>query len=174
MPYPSAMHRLLPLLPLMAALFALSACATYESSGPGRPYAPAVYIPHYRDGYEARYLSTVESTLLRAGYQLSRSRSAEYELDFRIESGPVNTDTYLTLLRDRREIVKAYARGSGLFKRDQVIRQSFDKCLLEFENRLPHVRSHSRDAYNGAYGPNDGYPPPRQDNPYRSSPPYAY
>jgi hypothetical protein len=139
--YFSTMRRILSLSFLFAmALLGLSSCATTEYGTSREPEAPAVYIPRDLDETERRYVYEVERVLTRAGYRIASGRSAEYELDFRIESGPINTDTYLRLLHEGREIVSAYARSSGVLARQQTVRNSFEKCLYEFESQVPGAR----------------------------------
>lgn len=125
-----------------ALALSLSSCATNESYGYGSSerYVPTVRMPRNLDDSERRYIYEVEDVLTRAGYRLTTSNAADYELEFRIESGPINTDTYLTLTRDNgQEVATAYARSSGLINRQQVVRQSFEKCLIEFERQVPSV-----------------------------------
>jgi len=156
------MRQLLPLSLLLAIMAMLTSCVTddYGYGNPGGSYVPTVYIPNDLGDYERRFVHAVEDSLSSAGYRVTRSRSAEYELEFRIEAGPLNTDTYLTLYRNGNETVTAYARGSGIFRGDAVVRESFDKCLYEFERQLPSATSYGRgrgydrgsDTYD-SYGP---------------------
>ncbi|TLD69832.1 hypothetical protein FEM03_16050 [Phragmitibacter flavus] len=131
------MRRILSLSLLFATVSLFNSCATTEYGSSREPDAPAVYIPRDLDETERRLVYDVERVLTRAGYRISSGRSAEYELDFRIESGPINTDTNLRLLHEGREIVSAYARSSGILAREQTVRDSFDKCLYEFEAQVP-------------------------------------
>lgn len=91
----------------------------------------------------------IEDTLIRAGYRPTRDRSAEYQLEFDVDDGPVNADTHLTLSREGSEVARSYARVGGpriILHRQEFIRQSFDKCLRDFESQL------SRASGGGAYG----------------------
>ena len=155
----------------LGSVLLLPSCVTTDgySGGTGEPYTPAVSIPRDLDETEQRLVYEVEDTLRRAGYRIG-GRSAEYELDFRIESGPINTDTHLVLLRDGSEVATAYARSSGILNRPEVVRQSFRKALYEFERQVPRVRSSggsdygSGPSYDRDRGPD--YDRPRRDDSY--------
>lgn len=137
---PPFMHRLFrPLFTVITLSVALVSCETPDYGGSGSRPAPRVLMPAGLDQDEARFLPAIEDTLIRAGYRPTRDRSAEYSLEFEVDDGPVNADTHLTLLRDDSEVARSYARVGGpriLLHRQELIRQSFDKCLRDFEGQL--------------------------------------
>lgn len=129
---------------------ALVSCASYDTAGYGRQYAPSVAMPYELNQNEDRYIDQVGDVLTSAGYRLSNSRSAEYSLEFSIEDGPVNADTTITLLRNGSQVATSYSRSGGpriILQRQQVVRESFEKALSDFARRVPAVGS----GYNGGY-----------------------
>ena len=159
------MHRL-PTLALVALSFvALNSCETVEYGGSGgRDYVPTVSLPDDLKDSERRLIGAVADVLEDAGYQTTRG-SGDYELEFEVDDGPVNADVYITLLHDGATVVKSYARTGGpaiIFKRDAAIRESFDKCLSDFERRLPAPRGGG-----GGYGRSS-----RDGSSYREDPRY--
>lgn len=144
------MHRLLhPVISVLALMMALVSCETPDYAGPGPRPAPRVLIPSGLSQNEVRFMPEIEDTLIRAGYRPTRDRSAEFQLEFDVDDGPVNADTHLTLLREGSEVARSYARVGGpriILQRQEFIRQSFDKCLRDFESQL------SRASGGGGYG----------------------
>lgn len=143
------MHRLLrPVISVLALTMALVSCETPDYAGPGPRPAPRVLIPSELSQNEVRFMPEIEDTLIRAGYRPTRDRSAEYQLEFDVDDGPVNADTHLTLSREGSEVARSYARVGGpriILHRQEFIRQSFDKCLRDFESQLSR-------ASGGGYG----------------------
>jgi hypothetical protein len=125
-------------------------CNSVDSGyGYSRPYVPVVSMPPNLDETERDLLPDIEDVFEDAGYRPTFSGGAEYELDFEVESGPINTDVRMRLFRGRQEIAGAYARSGGarsIFRRGQVVRDAFEKCLHEFDARLPRP-AHSGPGY---------------------------
>jgi hypothetical protein len=127
---------------LVVSIFSLlSGCNSVDSGyGYSRPYVPVVSMPPNLDETERDLLPDIEDVLVDAGYRTTFSGGAEYELDFVVESGPINTDVRIRLFRGRQEIAGAYSRSGGarsIFRRGEVVREAFGNCLDEFESRLP-------------------------------------
>jgi hypothetical protein len=126
---------------VLSVLPFIAGCNSVDTGyGYSRPYVPFVALPTNLDPAERNLLPEIEDVLNNAGYRTSFSGEAEYDLDFLVDSGPINTDVRIRLFRGRQEIVVAYARSGGarsLFRRGQVVRDAFEKCLREFEARLP-------------------------------------
>lgn len=136
---PPLLHRLWVSFILAALALTLSSCETPGYAGPGPRPAPRVLMPGGLSQNEARFVPEIEDALIRAGYRPTRDRSAEYALEFEVDDGPVNADTHLILYREGSEVARAYARVGGpriLLQRQEFIRQSFEKCLNDFEGQL--------------------------------------
>lgn len=160
----------------------LSCNSLPEDSGPGRPYAPRVSMPDYSElnSNEKRYLPQVEDAVVQAGLRPTNG-DAEYRLEIELEDGPVNADSTLILYRGSSEISRSYARVGGpsiIFSRARIVQESFEKCLRDFEGKLPRSyggsggryegggnryndqpRGYSNPSYDGG-----GYQPPRDYN----------
>ncbi len=164
---------------LLSGLTALlaSCASTPEFANPtARPYTPRVSVPDpgRLTENERRYLPEVEHALEDAGYRTTQG-DAEYRLDIHMEDGPINADTRLAMFRGSAEIARANARSGGgtmILRRKFFVNDSFQKCLNDFVNQIPHVGSgrgyKSDDRYPQPY-PNDnrGY----QDQGYRNPQP---
>lgn len=134
------MHRFSFLSLLTLTLIASSSCKTIESDRSEQGYTQPVLMPENLSADERRLAPYVEDVLRRAGFRPVYGGSAEYELTFKVDDGPVNADVYLTLLRRGGSVAKAYARTGGpsiIFHRQDMIRESFDKCLRDFDRQLP-------------------------------------
>lgn len=138
----------------------LSSCASGPdyAGGVQRPYVPRVAMPDPSrlSQNEQRYLPEVENALEDAGYRPTQGGDAEYRVDIHLEDGPVNADSRLTMFRGGSEIARAYARAGGatmIFRRQQFVNESFQKCLNDFVAQVPRVgsgrsyRADSRDPY---------------------------
>lgn len=165
---------LLASLSIIAIAFGVTSCETPDYGGPGTRPAPRVLMPTGLSQNEARYLPDIEDVLIRSGYRPTRDRSAEYQLEFEIDDGPINADTHLTLSREGSEVARAYARVGVpriILHRQEFIRQSFDKCLRDFDSQLsrsggyrdrdydrtPSYRESDRSPYDQT-GPSAGRP----------------
>lgn len=143
-----------------AAGFLFTSCAdTPDYQGRQRPYVPRVAVPPMEElnEYERQRLPEVEDYLTDAGYRITTAGSAEFRLEFSIESGPVNTDTTLALLRGNSEVARSSARqrsALSVVQRSRVVDQSFKKCLDDFHTRLPRGGAY----YGGSQHPQSQYP----------------
>ena len=111
-------------------------------------------MPRNLDQREAGYLGMIGGMLEQNGYQPVNGGYADYELDFTIETGPVNADATLTLRQGPRIINQATGRDGGpriIIDRNGVVRNAVDRCLNEFAPRLP------RPSAPQPYTPPSGY-----------------
>jgi hypothetical protein len=174
------MHRpLFSALSVLAAVTLSSCVVPIESdsgSYPSRRPAPSVALPYDLSEDEQRLLPSVIDALEDAGYRTSRSRSGDLELEFKIDDGPVNADTYITLLHRGSPVARSYARVGGpaiIVRRQQVIIESFEKCLSDFERKIPAARDWDRpgdfDGYHDDYRRENRspYSDDDYDRPYR-------
>ncbi len=147
------MHRLFCSALLAMTLIMLNSCETVETERPG---GQPVMMPEDLSADERRLVPYVEDILRRAGFRPVYDGGAEYELKFEVDDGPVNADVHLTLLRRGGDVVKSYARTGGpsiVFRRQEMISESFDKCLRDFDNKLPRREEwRERDNYSTSYG----------------------
>lgn len=153
------MHRLFTSALLALTLVMLNSCETLETERPEQGYAPPVMMPEDLSADERRLIPYVEDVLRRAGFRPVYDGGAEYELEFKVDDGPVNADVHLSLLRRGGPVAKAYARTGGpsiVFRRQEMIRESFDKCLRDFDGQLPR-RDEWRDHGSGFGSSYDDY-----------------
>ena len=158
---------------LLAAL-TLTSCSTpdYDPNvSPARPYVPRVTMPVNLNRNEQNLIGDVENMFEQNNLRPTDRAGAEYQLAFSVEDGPVNADVTLDLYQGRDRIAHAYARVGGpriIFKRQQVLRESFDKALREFEAQLPRTDNYRQDTrgYQEPYREaNPGYNSSGQTNP---------
>lgn len=148
------MHRFFFSALLAMTLIMLNSCESIEPTSIGQ----LVMMPENLSADERRLVPYVEDVLRHAGFRPVYDGGAEYELKFDVDDGPVNADVHLTLLRRGGELIKSYARTGGpsiVFRRQEMINESFDKCLRDFDRQLPRrgewrERSNYGD-YRGAY-----------------------
>jgi hypothetical protein len=145
------MQKLSLLLCGLLASFFFSSCQT-TPSGPGSaPRRPTVLLPYELDEREASYMRQITGMLNQYGYNPVRGGYADYELDFSIETGPINADANLTLREGHRTVAQGFGRDGGpriILNRNQVVRNAVERCLAEFE---PQLRS-ARRSYGGQRG----------------------
>jgi hypothetical protein len=152
----AAMHRLFFSALLAMTLIMLNSCESVDSERSGQNYEQPVMMPEKLSADERRLLPYVEDVLRRAGFRPVYGGGAEYELEFVVDDGPVNADVHLTLLRRGGAVVKSYARTGGpsiVFRRQEMISESFDKCLRDFDRQLPRREEwRERTNYSSSYG----------------------
>jgi hypothetical protein len=123
----------------------LASCATSSldsSLPPPRPHVPQVTMSVPQNSNEQALIGEVENALERNGLRPTERQGVEYQLAFSVLQGPVNTDVTLDLIQGRERVVHAFARAGGpfsVFKKQQVVRQAFDKALQQFEAQLPRT-----------------------------------
>ena len=127
-------------LPLLAAI-SVSCSSTRSSNRPPRPYVPRVAVPESSrlSPTERQFLPDVEDALLDAGYRPTQG-NADYRLEMQLENRAMSATSSLALFHGPNEIARAFATCGGpkiLFKRSSVIEDSFQKCLVEFQTKLP-------------------------------------
>ena len=166
----------------LISCFAAVSCSTPDYD-PNLSPPPRVTMPLNLTRDEQNLIGDVENSLEQNGLRPTDRAGAEYQLAFSVEDGPVKAEVTLDLYQGRDRIAHAYARTSGpriLFKRQQVIRESFDKALRQFEAQLPRsgggyrqdIGGHRQDGRNAPepYGPGNAQP-----NPYgQPNPDYSY
>ncbi len=123
----------------------LASCATSSvdpAMPPPRPHVPQVTMPLPQNRDEQALIGEVENALERNGLRPTERNGVEYQLVFSVLQGPVNTDVTLDLIQGRERVVHAFARAGGplsVFKKQQVVRQAFDRALQQFEAQLPRT-----------------------------------
>ena len=140
------------LLSLALACLSLTQCVTpdgYDQHNGGGSRIRYVSMPYDLNERELQYIRDVTGVLEANGYRPTRGGNAEYNLDFSIEEGPINTDTTITLSERGSTIAEGAGRDGGpqsIFDRASVVRRSFDRALREFSGQL------------GSGGYDQGYP----------------
>jgi hypothetical protein len=148
------MKLIMRLVAVGVGLVFLGGCATRTEFTPdGGPVT--VGMPAELTDRERGYMTEVDSALRGAGYVPVRHGAGELELDFRIEEGPINTDTTIVLQDGRTVLAEGRNRGSGipLIGRDKVAERSFRKAFDDFQAALPGASSAGLPA-----GPAGGVP----------------
>ena len=146
---------------LVVAAVLLASCAVPPppgGSGPGLRPALAVLMPMARNDYEARHLPQVARVLERHGYNPVSYGYPDLRLQFTIETGPVNADATITLLRGSRVIARAFGRDGGpriIVDRSGVVASAMDRALRDLDVQLDR----SGPGWGGPmpYGPTPGY-----------------
>jgi len=153
------------LLAAVLPLFSLVSCATPgldPTMPPPRPHVPQVTMSQPQNQNEQALIGEVESTLERNGLRATDRQGVEYQLAFSVLEGPVRTDVSIDLIQGRDRVVHAFARSGGplsVFKKQQVVREAFDKALQQFEAQLPRTGSPSGTGRD-SQGYRTGSPPP--------------
>lgn len=131
------------LIRLLAALFlvSLTSCASRTPFYPGGP--TTVGMPEKLSDREREFISEIDTALRQQGLTPVKHGKGDLQLDFEISSGPINIDTYITLIEDENEIVSAEGRSGGMpfVGRDGVARKSFDEAFAEFQLGLERIAS---------------------------------
>lgn len=127
---------------LAAVTLFFTSCVAPPSSGetgPGIRPALAVLMPVPRNDYEARHLPQVFRALERHGYNPVSYGYPDLRLQFTIETGPVNADATITLLRGSRIIARAFGRDGGpriIMDRSGVVLVAVDRALRDLDVQL--------------------------------------
>ena len=114
-----------------------------EPFPPGPAYLPPpVLMPLTLNDRSSQYVGRVDETLRRSGLEPVYRGSADMRLEFSIDEGPVNVDTYLRLVDRGRVVALGQARASGplLINRERVVQDSFYRALAQFESQLSRSR----------------------------------
>lgn len=125
----------------LVAAVSVSCSSGGSSSRPPRPYVPRVAVPESSrlSPTERQFLPDVEDALLDAGYRPTQG-NADYRLEMQLGNRAMSATSSLALFHGPTEVVRAFATSGGpkiLFKRNSVIEDSFQKCLVEFQTKLP-------------------------------------
>lgn len=113
-----------------------------DSGGGVAPAPPMVLMPATSSVREQPFLPQVEGVLRRNGLDPVYRGRAEMLLEFTIEEGPVNVDTYLRLIDHGRVVALGQGRASGapLINRNRVLEDSFFRALSDFERQVARFR----------------------------------
>ncbi len=113
-------------------------------------------MPNDLDQRESGYVGQIASLLQQHGYQPVNGGYADYQLNFTIETGPVNADATLTLHQGPRIVAQAKGRDGGpriIFDRSGVVRNAVDRCLPQFASQLPQPMPSYGPPPQYGYGP---------------------
>ncbi|MGJ8633551.1 MAG: hypothetical protein ACSHX7_06500 [Luteolibacter sp.] len=109
---------------------------------PRTPYmadrSPTIGMPAKLSARERSFIPEVESALTDAGLVPLSYGRGEYQLEYSIEEGPINTDTRIAILESGSEIIAGQGRASGapLIGRTGVAEKSFKKSFDQFTRDL--------------------------------------
>jgi hypothetical protein len=87
---------------------------------------------------ERAFVPQIEGVLQRNGLLPVYRGRTEMVLEFTIEEGPVNVDTYIRLIDHGRVAALGQGRACGppLINRNRVLEDSFLRALTDFERQL--------------------------------------
>lgn len=114
--------------------------------GPGGgmapPPPPTVLMPVTGSVREQAYIPEIENVLRRNGLDPVYRGRTDMLLEFTIEEGPVNVDTYIRLIDHGRAAALGQGRASGppLINRNRVLADSFYRALTDFEDQIARSR----------------------------------
>jgi hypothetical protein len=120
----------------------LVGCVDNQPFPPGGGLAPSppptVLMPVSGTVRERAFVPQIEGVLQRNGLVPVYRGRAEMVLEFTIEEGPVNVDTYIRLIDHGRVAALGQGRASGppLINRNRVLEDSFFRALTDFERQL--------------------------------------
>lgn len=120
----------------------LVACAPTRT--PFSPDGPTtVGMPEKLSDRERTYIPEIDNALRNQGLVPVKHGRGDFQLDFRMSSGPVNIDTRIAMLENGAELFVANGRAGGvpLIGRENVARKSFDQAYAEFQSGLSSVTS---------------------------------
>ena len=141
--------------------FLVIGCAS-KSRTPFTPQSgpPTVGMPASLSDRERLFVPDIEASLRDNGLLPVRHGAGEMELEFTMDSGPVNTNTRIALRDGRRTVASGSGRASGLplVGRSTVAENSFKRAFDEFEVGLS--RAGGRRGWDPRRIPTD---PARQD-----------
>jgi len=115
----------------------------YPGGGVAPPPPPTVLMPATASVREQAYIPQVEEVLRRNGLDPVYRGRTDMLLEFTIEEGPVNVDTYIRLIDQGRIAALGQGRANGppLINRNRVLEDSFFRALTDFERQLGGSRS---------------------------------
>jgi len=115
----------------------------YPVGGAAPPPPPTVLMPATATVREQAYLPQIEEVLRRNGLDPVYRGRTDMLLEFTIEEGPVNVDTYIRLIDQGRIAALGQGRANGppLINRNRVLDDSFFRALTDFERQLGGSRS---------------------------------
>ena len=124
---------------------ALLASCAFNKRTPFTPQSgpPTVGMPAELSERERLFVPDLESTLRNQGFVPVRSGAGDMQLEFVMESGPINTDTRIILMEGSRTVAQGNGRASGLplIGRSKVAENSFDRAHKQFEQELSNTGS---------------------------------
>ena len=129
-------------LPLLVLGFILASCAGIDDNHDRRRDRdvgpPTVSLRADRNA--DRIVPAAEEYLERAGYEITRGRWSDYELELELDDGPVNAIVTMKLTHHGRTVAEAEGRSGGpriIFNRTAVIQEAFDECAHRLDRDLP-------------------------------------
>ena len=141
MGYGMRMRILLSVFVGVAFCLGLVGCQTLPGAGgPGAAArVPGVLMPRNLDQREAGYLGRIATLLEQNGLRPVDGGFAEFQLDFSIETGPVNADAVLVMRDGPRVMAQAKGRDGGpriILNRSGVVDNAVNACLSDFSAQL--------------------------------------
>lgn len=125
----------------VVAAVSLSACATSRTAFTPQSGPPTVGMPAEVSAKERLFIPDLENALRGDGYVTVRSGAGDYQLEFQIQEGPINTDTRIELLEGGKRVAIGNGRAAGapLFGRSKVAEKSFSRAFEQFQSAMPRA-----------------------------------
>jgi hypothetical protein len=143
-PYLQAIMRPFRLMIALGLSTLLAGCAG-NTRTPFTPESgpPTVGMPASLSERERLFVPDLEAALRNQGLVPVRSGAGDMQLEFVVETGPINTDTRIALLEGSRTVAQGEGRASGLplVGRSKVAEKSFDRAFRQFEADLRNTGS---------------------------------
>ena len=124
----------------VAAAVSLSACATSRTPFTPESGPPTVGMPAQVSAKERLFIPDLENALRGDGYMPVRAGAGDYQLEFQIQEGPINTDTRIEMTEAGRRVAIGNGRAAGapLFGRSKVAEKSFSRAFEQFQAAVPN------------------------------------
>lgn len=123
----------------VAAAISLSACGTSRTAFTPQSGPPTVGMPAQISAKERLFIPDLENALRGDGYMTVRSGAGDYQLEFEIKEGPINTDTRIEMLEGGKRVAIGNGRAAGapLIGRSKVAEKSFSRAFEQFQSAMP-------------------------------------
>lgn len=134
-----------------AAVLSLSACGTSRTAFAPESGPPTIGMPAQVSAKERLFIPDLEEALRNNGYVPVRSGGGDYQLEFQIQEGPINTDTRIEMTENGSRVAIGTGRAAGapLIGRSKVAEKSFGRAFEQFRSEMPAARRGGSRSFEG-------------------------